>query len=57
MSKRKTARETILAFIDEVMAETVAAHEELCVDLQCSVEKPCPYCHLSEVMMKVLAKY
>jgi hypothetical protein len=39
------------------MAETVAAHEELCVDLQCSVEKPCPYCHLSEVMMKVLAKY
>jgi len=49
-------REYILIFIDKIMDSTVAAHEKLCDEGKCTLDYPCAYCLVNEIMMKEAAK-
>ena len=51
-----SGRVAVLAFVDAVMERTLAAHEKLCDQDECSVENPCPYCQINEILMSELAK-
>jgi len=57
MNNISTARGLLLGFIDEVMEELVPAHEALCDEGKCSIEEPCVFCKVGEIMMKNLTKY
>lgn len=56
MPKHKTARLIALDFIDEIMQRTVLAHEALCDKGECTLETPCPYCQINDIMMEALKK-
>jgi len=51
-----TVREIVLAFVDAVMVRTVAAHEKLCDEGKCSLESPCAYCRVGEILMEEMEK-
>jgi hypothetical protein len=38
------------------MERTVAAHEKLCDEGKCSLDAPCPYCKVNEILMEELEK-
>ena len=50
------SEEAVLAFIDAIMKHTVAGHEKLCDENKCSVENPCPYCKINDIMMEEMKK-
>lgn len=49
-------RKNVLEFIDTIMESTVAAHEKLCDDGKCTLDDPCPYCRVNEIMMTEASK-
>jgi hypothetical protein len=49
-------KEIVLKFVDEVMEDTVKGHEALCDEDKCSIEEPCAYCLINDILMAKLAK-
>lgn len=56
MPKRKSARLIALDFINAVMEKLVPAHEKLCDEGKCTLEDPCPYCQIQDLMMSEYKK-
>ena len=62
--RKSKQREHVLTFVDTIMESTVAAHEKLCDEgkcdkcgkPKCTLEDPCPYCLVNEMMMTEAAK-
>jgi hypothetical protein len=54
--RKSKKREHVLEFVDTIMESTVAAHEKLCDEGKCTLEDPCPYCRVNEMMMTEAAK-
>jgi hypothetical protein len=50
----KTARLAVLDLSDEIMKIAVPAHEALCDEEKCGLDKPCAFCQIIEVLTNAL---
>jgi hypothetical protein len=57
MPKRKTARLAVLELSDLIMQITVPAHETQCDEEKCSLDVPCVFCRINEVLTSALDQY